>query len=145
MAGEVFRFDRIALERMLRNSGFMKQVGDAVRDEARDNVPASLKHDTSDPEQAIVSKVGLDTLGAYVDIGYDKEHPGFYLWWWEVGTKKHAPIPHLRPALRFGVIDRIGTAAAGGAASELVDYTTRAGVTRQATRAQVANWTRGSR
>ncbi len=107
MAGDrtVFVFDRVALERHLRNSGFMKVVGNAVRDEARDNVPAALKNDTPDPENAIVSQVGLDALGAYVDIGYDKEHPGFYLWWWEVGTKRHAPLPHLRPALRPGVID----------------------------------------
>jgi hypothetical protein len=33
----------------------------------------------------------------------------------------------------------------GGAASERIPYTTKSGVTRMATRAQVSNWTRGSR
>lgn len=143
--------DYLALDSYVRRqvTPVLRQVGNAVRDQARRNVPDNLKgHRESEPEKAIVAKVGMDELGAYVDVGYDKDHPGFYLWWAEVGTSDQPAQPHLRPALRPGLMDSLppivgdGDSAGG---SGLVDYTTRAGVTRQATQAQVSNWTRGSR
>lgn len=69
-----------------------------VRDEARTNARA-----ISNKTAAIATEDGTDSLGPYADVGYTKSHPGFFLWWWEVGTRNHPPIPHLRPALRPGV------------------------------------------
>lgn len=69
--------------------------GRDVRDRARQK--ASVISDKTD---AIVSVPGEDVTSVYADIGYDKHHPGFFLWWWEVGTVNHRAIPHLRPALR---------------------------------------------
>lgn len=37
----------------------------------------------------------------------------------------------------------LGLTVKGESPNDLIDYTTKAGVTRKATRAQVANWTRG--
>lgn len=70
-------------------------VGRVVRDRARSGARA-----ISDKSDAIIYEVGVDGAGVHVDVGYAKHHPGFYLWWWEVGTQNHAPRPHLRPALR---------------------------------------------
>ena len=101
----LFDFRPQALDQMIGLSGVMGRVGRAVRDEARRNVSPELKGNReAHPERAIVSVTGADTRGPYVDIGYDKKHPGFYLWWWEVGTQDHAAKPHLRPALRPGLL-----------------------------------------
>lgn len=62
----------------------------------------------------------------------------------EFGTD-HASGSH---ALVLGVEEALSTAPGGhmdaAAGREMVEYTTRDGRTRMATRAQVANWTRGS-
>ena len=50
--------------------------------------------------QAIVAEMSEDESGLFVDVGYDKKHRGFVLWWHEVGTSKFPASPHLRPALR---------------------------------------------
>ena len=94
-----------ALDRLVRSDRvWLQQIGNAVRDEARGNVPSNLKGSVSDPEKAIVAIPGQDAESPYVDVGYDKHHPGFYLWWAEVGTRYQAPQPHLRPAVRPGLI-----------------------------------------
>lgn len=91
--------DRAALARYINTGAdsvvFMRRLGNEVRDEARRNAGA-----ISDKTDAIVSEMGADAGGIFTDVGYAKHHPGFFLWWWEVGTQYHAPRPHLRPALR---------------------------------------------
>jgi len=78
----------------------LEEVGEIVRDKARQNV-GSFSRD----EEAIVStKVERDSEGPYVDVGYDRHHPGFVLWWHEVGTSVFPPRPHLRPAASMKVI-----------------------------------------
>jgi hypothetical protein len=78
----------------------LEEAGEAVRDQARVNA-SSISNDTD----AIVSNdVESDSEGHYVDVGYDKHHPGFTLWWQEVGTSKFPPQPHLRPAAARKVI-----------------------------------------
>ncbi len=103
-----FDFNPRALDAMLRQDrGWIQRVGNIVRDEARDNVvglPSLAGARTAKPEGAIIAVVGEDSESIYVDVGYDAKHPGFYLWWWEVGTRYHAPLPHLRPAVRDGIL-----------------------------------------
>ncbi len=102
-----FAVDRRALDRLVRSAApFWRLVGNAVRDEARRNVDPMLSGiRSSNPGAAIIAVPGEDSESAYVDVGYDKHHPGFYLWWWEVGTRDVGARPHLRPALRPGLID----------------------------------------
>ncbi|WP_394620949.1 hypothetical protein JNUCC0626_18200 [Lentzea sp. JNUCC 0626] len=95
---------------------FFGAVGREVRDRARANAKTAVsfsgtvgtrrrdssgrfKASVADPSEAIISVPGEDSESLYVDVGYSKHHPGFYLWWWEVGTVNHAARPHLRPAL----------------------------------------------
>lgn len=106
-----FELNRRALQHYIDTSPeshrFFKQLGDDIRDEARDGAKAVTTGVTAsgDPKvNAIVSQVGSDSDGIYVDVGYARHHPGFFLWWWEVGTVHHAAVPHLRPALRPGRI-----------------------------------------
>ena len=92
-----------ALDRVLAdNAVVLLRYGREVRDRARENARALglAGHRTQDPENAIIAVPGRDAEGPYVDVGYDKTHPGFYLWWWEVGTKYNPARPHLRPAVR---------------------------------------------
>jgi hypothetical protein len=102
-----FDYDRRAADRLLRSdTSWLRAVGNAVRDEARRNVDPSLEGKRApDAANAIVAIPGEDGTSPYVDVGYDKHHPGFYLWWHEVGTEDNAPRPHLRPAVRPGLID----------------------------------------
>ncbi len=72
------------------------RIGQDIRDEARTGASA-----ISSKTDAIVSQVGTDTDGIFADVGYLRHHPGFFLWWYEVGTVRQAPRPHLRPALRL--------------------------------------------
>lgn len=90
-------FDAAALaEFMLGDEAkrFVNSIGREVRDRARTNAAP-----ISDKTDAIISVPGQDDEGLYVDVGYSTHHPGFYLWWWEVGTVNHPPRPHLRPAI----------------------------------------------
>jgi hypothetical protein len=76
------------------------EAGEKVRDGARANA-RSISRDTD----AIVSTdVGSDAESHYVDVGYDKNNPGFILWWHEVGTSQIPPSPHLRPAAARKVV-----------------------------------------
>ncbi len=133
------QLDRRAVERYLRSSetqDFIARLGIVVRDRARVNA-----QQITSKTDALISKPGMDGEGVFVDVGYNKDHPGFFLWWHEVGTVRHAPTPHLRPALTQASVSE----ATGAADGPSLTYTTKAGVTRQATQAQINNWTRGSR
>lgn len=89
-----------ALNSLVRRQGapLLGDIGRRVRDEARRNA-ASITSKTS----AIVTESGSDSVGPFVDVGYSRHHPGFFLWWHEVGTRRHGARPHLRPALRPGI------------------------------------------
>lgn len=94
-----FRLDDAALAQLLaegESHRYFAAIGREVRDRARVNARAISPKNAD----AIISVPGQDDQGIYVDVGYSKHHPGFYLWWWEFGTKNHAARPHLRPALR---------------------------------------------
>ncbi|MDT8915759.1 hypothetical protein [Amycolatopsis sp. PS_44_ISF1] len=101
---EGFRLHAQALDELLRHTQtrqFLDAVGMEIRDRARANARSAVPSSTDgDAITAIVSVPGEDDEGVYVDVGYAKHHPGFYLWWWEVGTQNHAARPHLRPALQ---------------------------------------------
>lgn len=90
----------VALDSLVRRNGvpLLNEVGRRVRDEARRNA-RSITAKTA----AIVTESGSDAVGPFVDVGYLRHHPGFFLWWWEVGTRNHGARPHLRPALRPGI------------------------------------------
>lgn len=77
----------------------VKAAGRVVRDEARVGARA-----VSNKTGAIVMEVDADERSVFARVGYKKRHPGFFLWWWEVGTVNHGPRPHLRPALRAGIL-----------------------------------------
>jgi hypothetical protein len=90
--------DMTVVRAMVNGPGGRKLFGDIgrkIRDRARINARV-----ISDKTDAIISVVDVDERGIRASVGYKKRHPGFYLWWWEVGTRNHAPRPHLRPALR---------------------------------------------
>jgi len=131
--------DRAAIRRLAYSpdvGDLIAKVGINVRDTARQNARV-----ITSKTDALISKPGMDTESVYTDVGYNKDHPGFFLWWHEVGTSKNAPTPHLRPALGEAALGGISP----GPSSPLLSYTTRAGVTRQASQAKIDNWTRGSR
>ena len=73
-------------------------AGKRIRDQARKNA-ASISASRSD---AIDTDLSRDAKGLYVDVGYNKYHPGFVLWWAEVGSVHQSPSPHLRPAVQAG-------------------------------------------
>lgn len=92
--------DRAAIESIERGplvAQVLRVAGDKVRDRARDNardISADLADAiwTSEPQEDIIE-------GAYIDVGYKRNHPGFVLWWHEIGTIDFPARPHLRPAL----------------------------------------------
>lgn len=93
------RLNRAAIEDLARSGDarrLMDSAGAAVRDEARRTAAAVSGWRTS----AIVHEVDQDADGVYANIGYDKSKPGFVLFFHEVGTSKHGPTPHLRPAIQ---------------------------------------------
>lgn len=98
----------------------------------------------------IATHPGLRAASVEAEIGPDKERAqgalGNIL---EYGTSHNAPIPHLQPALDAEAphFERVLADAVVASIAEpaLLLYTTKAGVTRTATAAQIANWTRGSR
>ena len=70
-----------------------------IRDDARSNA-RSIKAGQEGRDGAIQYEVGEDGEGAYADVGYAKHHPGFVLWFAEVGTRNQPAQPHLRPAVK---------------------------------------------
>jgi hypothetical protein len=95
---EEVRIDALAVAGLAHGQDaarYIAKLGQDVRDRAR-LTAASISNKTD----AIISVPGEDVTSVYADVGYDKHHPGFFLWWWEVGTVNHPPRPHLRPAFR---------------------------------------------
>lgn len=93
-------WNRAALDELLHSQAIadmLDHAGRAVRDQARRN--AASYYPASRRILAIVSRSGDDGQSAYADVGYDKDHPGFVLFFSEVGTLRTPPRPHLRPAL----------------------------------------------
>lgn len=94
-----FRLDHAALRRIVDHSpesrALFGKVARDIRDRARVNAES-----VSSKTDAIATELGVDDVGIYADIGYKRNHPGFFLWWHEVGTRNHPPTPHLRPAVR---------------------------------------------
>ena len=126
---EYFPGWQTSLEAM--TEGLLEQLGDDVAERAQANASWA-----GDRAEAITSvPADYDRDGPYVDVGYDKRHPGFVLWWSEVGTERFPPRPHLRPALH-------GTSVPSGQVRR--EYITRSGKKRMATEAQIAHWTRRS-
>jgi len=77
---------------------------DEVATKVRDRARQSAKAIDPDDVEAIATDHGRDSEGNWADVGYDKHHPGFPLWWHEVGTSKFPPTPHLRPAAAEKII-----------------------------------------
>ncbi len=100
MADYITRLDQAALRDYVNNSDesrrFFTRLGLDIRNEARQGARV-----ISSKVDAIVSQVENDADGIYLDVGYKRHHPGFFLWFYEVGTVRDAPRPHLRPALRL--------------------------------------------
>lgn len=99
----MWSFDRAALSRMVNESPAGKAVlvaaATQVRDAARENA-RGIKAGQAGRDGAIAYELGEDSEGAYADVGYMKHHPGFVLWWAEVGTRNQPAQPHLRPAVK---------------------------------------------
>lgn len=97
--------DRWALERMVHQSAAGRAVLTAaatrVRDDARSNA-RGINAGQKGRDDAIRYELGDDAEGVYADVGYAKHHPGFVLWWAEVGTRNQPAQPHLRPAVKPG-------------------------------------------
>lgn len=95
-----FRFRRGGLDALLQSAEVMAALdkeAEGVRDRARRGArPVSRR--LVDAIVATPAEVGPD--GPEARIGYDKDQPGFVLWWHEVGTVNHRATPHLRPAIR---------------------------------------------
>lgn len=90
-----------------------EKAGKRIRDQARANANSigsgAVRRDSrgrfiagSRRSDAIDTDLGRDSKGLYVDVGYNKHHPGFVLWWAEVGSRHQSPSPHLRPAVQAG-------------------------------------------
>ena len=97
-----FDLDRRALERMLNGpegKAVLTKAATQVRDDARANA-RGITAGQNGRDQAIWYELGEDDEGAYADVGYNKHHPGFVLWWAEVGSKNQPAQPHLRPAVK---------------------------------------------
>ena len=77
---------------------FLGDVADDIVDQARTNARAF--YPGTNRVRAIAKETGVDAESAYADVGYTPTHPGFVLWWSEVGTQHMSPRPHLRAALQ---------------------------------------------
>jgi hypothetical protein len=106
--------------------------------------PSSITYDTGTAGTKVGAVIGPDKDRNQGPLGNVLEY----------GTSDTPPIPHLQPALEAEapVVEQLLAelvvgiiAAPGPSATRMVEYTTRAGKTRMATEAQVANWTRGAR
>ena len=109
-----FTFDRRAFERLVNGpagKAILTAAATKIRDDARSNARSigsgAVKRDSSGKfvagsrlTNAIQYEVGEDGEGAYADVGYAKHHPGFVLWFAEVGTRNQPAQPHLRPAVK---------------------------------------------
>ena len=94
------QLDAAAIEELGRRpevAAFVEKVATGVRNQARDSVKGH--YPGTKRGRAIAVESGRDEISAYSDVGYTKTHPGFVLWWSEVGTQKMSPRPHLRAAL----------------------------------------------
>jgi hypothetical protein len=97
-----FTFYRRALQKMVNGpagKALLTAAASQVRDDARANA-RGIKAGQAGRDGAIQYEVGEDGEGAYADVGYAKYHPGFVLWWAEVGTRNQPAQPHLRPAVK---------------------------------------------
>lgn len=87
-----------ALGRSASMSALLDNVAERVATQARRNVTGHFPGTARAEGIAVVS--GVDQVSAHADVGYLRNHPGFVLWWSEVGTRKMSPRPHLRVALQ---------------------------------------------
>jgi len=138
---KIGRFRPEVLAAVSQAPSVKKQVR-AVAAEVRKLARAKAPKDTGDLKRGIRVENHYDRATGLVEyrVGYDKRI-AWYGGLVELGTEDTPAQPHLRPAA-----DEINNrgGVGGGSDDELVDYTTKSGRTRKATRAQVANWTRGS-
>lgn len=86
-----------ALARTPEMAALLNRAAEKVADQARTNAAAHYPGSTR--PLGIDTATGVDARSAYADVGYTRTHPGFVLWWSEVGTQRMAPRPHLRRAL----------------------------------------------
>ena len=94
------RWDRKAIESILHANETRRMVEKAttkVQTTTRENVQKIYPGTTR--TKGIGAESGEDSESVYGIVGYTKDHPGFVLWWTEVGTRKMRPRPHLRAAL----------------------------------------------
>lgn len=97
--------------------------------------------DTGRLRNSITHRVYADVGGqaGIAEVGTDVEYAIYH----EFGTSKLPALRFLGGALQ-AVAGVLGGSGGDAIAKQLFDYTTKAGVTRKATSAQIANWTRGS-
>ena len=86
-----------ALAESAEVAAFVESAAAKVRDQARVN--AAAHYPGTSRTRGIEAESGRDSQGVYSDVGYTRTHPGFVLWWSEVGTEQMSPRPHLRAAL----------------------------------------------
>jgi HK97 gp10 family phage protein len=94
------RWDQAALAALAASDemrDLLDEVAATVRDTARSN--AAAYYPASPRVRAIITRSGSDEQGAWADVGYDADSPGFVLFFSEVGTVHMAPRPHLRAAV----------------------------------------------
>lgn len=95
-----FRLRRGALNDVARLPVVMAAL-DREAEAARDRARRTARNISTDLVDAIVATPAeVGPTGPEAKIGYDKDKPGFVLWWHEVGTINHPATPHLRPAIR---------------------------------------------
>lgn len=133
----------------------MDQAGRVFADEWRKNaVETSGTHGKHYPK-SIDSELTSSITSVNVEVGPNKaKRQGGMGAGFEFGSENQPPhLDGLRALDVIGpAVEDLAAAVVGGtfvantpAANPLREYTTRAGVTRLATEAQIANWTRGSR
>lgn len=93
------RFYRGAIDDLARSAEAEAAVNETAK-VVRDRAKRSAGVVSTQRAEGIVAESGRDFEGAYADVGYDRTHFGFVLFWHEVGTSQISPTPHLRSALR---------------------------------------------
>lgn len=94
------RFRRGAIESLMRDRKVARELEDTaekVRDVAR---RGASRISATRPSAIVATDVLYEGSGPEVRVGYEKTHPGFVLFFHEVGTSDHPATPHLRPAIR---------------------------------------------